>query len=401
MTSDWLDALNRASAESIAESLRYGVPPQGCVRHFTVGRSGELERLGWSLTNPTLDRGAALLVKADYGAGKSHLLQVVREMALESGYAVSLVEVNALEGVRFNRMDTIMGAVCERMEVPGGSAHGIGQLFDAFQNRSGETAESVAISGDGGWEYSDYLSAPGVYVALRAWVNSAARSVRDLVEDWLANPEPYRGQRQLLYKALVADLRSNFRDPRAEWQFYAEEVFAFHTGGHRNAWAALADFDLIARAAGLRGLVVLFDEFEDVVQNLNRRNHQQEAFLNLFRFFAGERFPGMAYFAVTPDFVAKCKAELMSRGVLDFDFGRFSRLPFFEMTEITEKDFLELAEKIRAVHAVAFDWHAADALPDIDLSRLADKLWSLQTPERVRLAIQGVVETLDELLESA
>lgn len=401
MTSEAPTALTRAEAESIIESLLYGVPPQGSIRHFTVGRKDELERLGQSLADPTQDRGAALLVKANYGAGKSHLLQVVREMALESSYAVSLVQVNALEGVRFNRMDTIMGAICRRMEVPGGSGIGIGRLFDAFQSRSDETAESSAISGDGAWEYSDYLSAPGVYVALRAWANSAAQSVRDLVEDWLANPPVYRSQRKPLYQALVADLRSQFRDPRAEWQFYADEVFAFHTGGHRNAWAALADFDLIARSAGLKGLVVLFDEFEDVIQNLARRDYQEEAFLNLFRFFAGERFPGMAYFAVTPDFVAKCKTELMSRGVLDFDFGRFSRLPFFEMTEITETDFLELAERIRAVHAVAFDWSAADALPDIELSRLADKLWSLRTPERVRLAIQGVVETLDELFESA
>lgn len=401
MTSDGLEALTRAEAESIVESLLYGVPPQGSVRRFTVGRKDELERLGQSLANPTQDRGSALLVKANYGAGKSHLLQVVRETALESNYAVSLVQVNALEGVRFNRMDTIMGAICRRMEVPSSTGTGIGRLFDVFQGRSDETAESIAVSGHGAWGYSDYLAAPGVYVALRAWANSAAQSVRDLVEDWLANPPAYRSQRKALHQALVADLTSHFRDPRADWQFYADEVFAFHTGGHRNAWAALADFDLIARSAGLSGLVVLFDEFEDVIQNLPRRDYQEEAFLNLFRFFAGERFPGMAYFAVTPDFVAKCKDELMSRGVIDFDFGRFARLPFFEMREITEKDFLELAEKIRAVHSTAFNWNAAAALPDIELSRLADKLWSLRTPERVRLAIQGVVETLDELFESA
>lgn len=400
MTSDAFGNLTRADAESIIEALRYGVPPPGWVRHFTVGRKNELERLRRSLTNPTQDSGAALLVKANYGAGKSHLLQVVRDMALESNYAVSLVQVNALEGVRFNRMDTILGAICQRMEVPDRSGIGIGQLFDDFDCRAYETDESTAISGDGAWEYSDYLSAPGVYVALRAWANSAARPVRDLVEDWLANPPAYRGQRKLLYQKLVADLRSHFRDSRAEWQFYADEVFLFHTGGHRNAWAALADFDLIARAAGLNGLVILFDEFEDVIQNLNRRDYQQEAFLNLFRFFAGERFPGMAYFAVTPDFVAKCKTELMTRGVFDFDFGLFSRLPFFEMTEISETEFLELAKKIRAVHAVAFDWSAADALSNRELSRLADKLWALRTPERVRHAIQGVVEALDELCES-
>jgi hypothetical protein len=401
VTSDSVDPLGRAEAESIIESLRFGIPPAGCVRRFTVGRREELKRLEKSLYNPTAERGAALLVKADYGAGKSHLLQVIREMALEAGYAVSLVQVNALEGVRFNRMDTIMGAVCARIEVPRAGGMGVGRLFDAFKNRATETVESKAVTCNGTWDYSDYLSAPGLYAGLRAWCNTGDQTIRDLIEDWLANPTAYRSQRKLLYQALVADLRSSFRDSRAEWQFYADEVFWFHTGGHRNAWGALADLDLVARSAGLRGVVILFDEFEDVIQNLNRRDYQEEAFLNLFRFFAGERFPGMTYFAVTPDFVAKCKVELMGRGVVDFDFGRFSRLPFFEMSEIAEKEFLDLATRIRDVHAVAFGWAAAKALADRDLSRLVDKLWSVRTPERVRFAIQGVVESLDALFEDS
>lgn len=399
MSDDPFSSITPGEADSIIESLRYGVPPQGLVRHFTVGRKKELDTLRSSLMSPTQEGGAALLVKANYGAGKSHLLQVIREMALESNHAVSLVQVNALEGVRFNRMDTILGAICKRMEVPDHEGLGIGQLFDAFDRREDETDESITISGDGSWDYSDYLSAPGVFVALRAWCNSTSQSVRYLVEDWLANPPAYRGQRKLLYQKLVADLRPHFRDSRAEWQFYADEVFLFHTGGHRNAWAALTDFDVIARASGLNGLVILFDEFEDVIQNLNRRDYQQEAFLNLFRFFAGERFPGMAYFAVTPDFVAKCKTELMTRGVFDFDFDIFSRLPFFEMGEISEADFFKLARTIRDVHGIAFGWDAKSTLPDRRLSRVAEKLWARRTPERVRLAIQGVVETLDQLYE--
>jgi len=401
VTDDGLDGLARADAESIIEILRYGLPPNGAIRVFTVGREDELGKLAKSMRNPTQDRGAALLVKANYGAGKSHLLRVVREMALESNFAVSLVQVNALEGVRFNRMDTIMGAICGRMEVPGDTRLGIGGLFDAFSRNQHHSGQFSDISSGGAWDYSDYLAAPGVYIALRAWINSANQSLHDLVHDWLTNPSAYRSQRKLLYQELVASLRSQFRDPRAEWQFYADEAFLFHTGGHRNAWAALDDFDLVARASGLNGLIILFDEFEDVIQNLNRRDYQQEAFLNLFRFFGGERFPGMTYFAVTPEFVSKCKTELMSRGVFDFDFDRFSRLPFFEMTTITGADFLQLAKKIRSVHAHAFNWSAITALSDSELSRLAETLWSVQTPERVRLAIQSVVAKLDEHFGSA
>lgn len=400
-----LAAFDRVTAERIIEQLRYGVPPPAHVRAFTVGRGTQLHALEESLGHPSEDKGSALLVKANYGSGKSHLLKVVREMALEAGYAVSLVVIDAQSGVRFNRMDTIFGAICRELEIRGEDQKGVGALFDAFaQSTSARMSREMQrtrerISSSGKWDLSDYLKSQAVYVALRAWVRSGGQVIRDLVHDWFANPENYRGQRKRLYHELVENRRSAFRDPRREWQFYADEVFAFHTGGHRQAWDALADFDTLARASGLRGFVLLFDEFEDVIQNLNRRNLQEAAFLNLFRFFDGDRFPGMSYFAVTPDFVEKCKSELLVRGVYDFDYGRFDKLPSFEMEPIQRSEFAELAERIRSVYGIAYDCDARRLLSDRDLGRTVDRLWAVQSPDRVRRAIQGIVKALDDRLD--
>ncbi len=395
------------TAEGIVEQLRYGVPPPDCVRLFTVGREAQLRELERSLTVPTNSHGSALLVKANYGGGKSHLLKVIREMALDAGYAVSLVVVNSQEGVRFNRLDTIVGSICREIEVAHSGKKGIGRLFDAFTQIPGTKLEEEIrqvrerISSRGRWDHSEYLKSPAIYVALRAWVATHQSEIHDLVEDWLSNPENYRGQRKVLYQRLVYDLRGKFRDPRNEWQFYADEVFLFHTGGHRQAWDAIADFDLIAKAGGLRGLVLLFDEFEDVIQNLNRRDLQQAAMVNLFRFFAGDRFPGMSYFAVTPDFAAKCKKELLRRGVYEFDYRLFDALPFFELEAVSEHEFLELAQKIRVVHGSAHGWNATTEYGTAELGRLVKKLWAVASPERVRRSIQGVVQALDERLEKA
>src|SRR5947208_2802224 len=104
------------TAEQIIESLRFGIPPSGHVRAFTVGREDQLQQLQDTLERGSDDAGA-LLLRANYGAGKTHLLRVTREIALELGYAVSVVDVNSQEGVRFNRMDTILGAVCRQIEV--------------------------------------------------------------------------------------------------------------------------------------------------------------------------------------------------------------------------------------------------------------------------------------------
>lgn len=89
-------------AERIIESLRCGTPPEGHVTEFTVGRGEEVNELKSILLSGSTN---ALLIKSNYGSGKTHLLRLTREMALSSGYAVSLITLDSKSGVRFNRMD--------------------------------------------------------------------------------------------------------------------------------------------------------------------------------------------------------------------------------------------------------------------------------------------------------
>src|SRR3712207_1493887 len=107
--------MNASEAQRVIESLRKGIPPDGYVRHFTVGRQSEIEDL-----SDRLRRGqpGALLLKANYGSGKTHLLHFIRETALAEGYAVSLVTLDAKSAVRFNRMDQVLGAICRGIESP-------------------------------------------------------------------------------------------------------------------------------------------------------------------------------------------------------------------------------------------------------------------------------------------
>ena len=63
----------------------------------------------WFVPLERTHRKRGLLIHANYGAGKSHLLRVLRELALERGFAVALIVADAQGGVRFNRMDTVFG----------------------------------------------------------------------------------------------------------------------------------------------------------------------------------------------------------------------------------------------------------------------------------------------------
>lgn len=385
------------TAEHVIEQLRYGIPPSGVTREFTVGRNDQIKQLVNSLEDRQ-DR--SLLIHANYGAGKSHLLHVLQELALERRFVVAFIVADANGDVQFNRMDTVLGEVCREIQVPGMDEKGIGTLFDVYRrvneaDLDGQIQEyRKNISSSNRWD-SDHgsLWAPGIYVALRAWLHrSNDQECREYIRDWLGRPHGRRPRD--LYLTLV----QQFDDPRPQWRFTRDDVFSFRARNYRSSWAALRDFDVLARCSGYRGLVLLVDEFEDVIYNLSRVSYKQEAFRNLFRFFAGRYSLGRSYFAVTPDFTLKFKEELRKRGVYD-DPPNFDELPCFRLDPIDINDVVSLAKKIRNVHSRAYGWRAEEEIDDDELEGYCVELMMTDSPNKIREVVVSVVALFDERLE--
>lgn len=386
-------------ARRVIESLRKGIPPDGFVRDFTVGRREEIKELQRRLSDAA---GTALLLKANYGAGKSHLIRFIREEALEQNYAVSVVALDSSSAIRFNRMDQIFGAICRSIEVPHQFAsRGIRSLFDFLKVEIGENENAdfwSRLSNRGKWDYSDVLESPALFVALRAYMTSDA-NVQMLVEDWMYNPSQYHTQRKILYECLVSGLRAYFRDPRSDKRFYADQVFIFNTQAYYQSWAALRDIDCLSRASGLKGLVILFDEFEDVITNLRNVAHQEAAFWNLFHFYSGKQFLGKSFYAVTPGFVEKCKIRLLEKGRWDMDLSMFDALPKFEMSPLDRKHLFSLGEKIVEIHGMAYEWDARSSVSRNDLEDWMKEATTVQLQDRTRQAITTTVKRLDTLFQ--
>lgn len=393
-----LAALSAAECERILAKLRNGIPPSGHVELFTVGRQEELGQLQRKLLRD--DAGGGLLLHANYGSGKTHLLRLTQDLALRAGFCVAFVEVSAQHGVRFNRMDTVVGAVSRAIQVPGRPEQGIRALFEAVVSAVEEdpdddhTDDRDDLTSSGRWNYSDVLGSEALYVAVRAYCVAEDDDARDLAVEWFSHPEKYRTQRRQLMDRLVDDLPVN--DPRGVSELY--RALTPHEDSHRGWWDALRGLDQLARLAGHRGLVLLFDEFEDVLHGFNNRNLEAQALRNMCEFFAGG-YVGGSFWSVTPDFVVKCQDHLFGKGVYDFPFKRLSRLPHFELSPIEFQDFLVLATRIVKTHAQAYAW---DAESEVDLARVARFLlqaWRPNEPQRVRLACRELVELLDEELE--
>ena len=408
--------MDAAQAQRVIESLRKGIPPDGFVRQFTVGRESEIrqltERIDSSITG-------ALLLKANYGSGKTHLLRFIREKALESGFAVSTITLDANAAVRFNRMDQIFGSVLRSIDFPQRQTKGPAALFEVmleamtsplyFTGSSYSDADRKAkldeLSTMGRWDYSRTLKSPALYVGLRAWIIGTLHgeeypTIAQEVEGWLCEPWNYYTRTTWLYERFVSGLRKHFRDPRAGWQFYRRgtDTFIFKGSDFRQSWDALADLHLLVKLAGLKGLVLLVDEFEDVIYNLKKINYQQDAFWNLFRLFDGE-FPGHSFYAVTPAFVEKCKNLLLSKHCWDYDFSRFDRLPTFEMSPLEVSELEELSMRILETHGIAYDWEPDLLMKYSHLRQIVHQAASLQIQDRARHTIVTVVKALDHLLE--
>lgn len=392
--------MTQEEARRAVESLRKGLPPTGWVRQFTVGRGSEIDDLRSRLQRAET---GALLLRANYGTGKTHMLRYIQEEALECGYAVSFVTLDANGAVRFSQMDQILGAVVRQLQTPQGPGPGgLGDLFDA----AGDAIKRDTLSSDHGfwysaalksrWETSYGFGAYAVFLALRSWYFTKDPVCKNIIIDWLTQPWQYRMQGRVLYQELVEEQRELFREQRSFEQLKQGGVFDFKALGYRHSWDALKDLQRIAVESGFRGLVLLFDEFESTVTDLRTCKPQLDAFQNLFDFFGGQRFDGMSFFAVTPDFVEKCNGLLRKRRIKDYDYGAFGRLPMFEMSPLDEEDLLGLAQTVVDTHAQAYEWKPNGILKSPAFARQLTDVAQSSSPARTRSFIERVVELCDD-----
>jgi hypothetical protein len=382
--------VERPEAFRIIESLRLGIPPDGAVRHFTVGRKEEIE----DLRRRVQTGGAGLLyIKANYGSGKTHLLRLLREHGLEHGYAVSLVGLDATASVRFNRMDQIVGAVMRGLRVPVSSDTGVRGLFDLvcreIQNsrvRGDTDGLWYRLTNRWKWNESDACESITMFVALRAWATGLP-AVQELVEDWLFQPWSYYGQRRRIYQELIGNLGRYFQDGHQE-RYYYPDAFKLSVQAYDQSWKFLRDLRMLTAAAGLKGVIILFDEFENMLTGLKRYDYQSDAFWNLLQFGRQKQFPGLSAFAITPGF-------FQTLGTL----SELRQFPTFEMQPLKVSQLQELAARIRDTHALAFGWDPQARIGDGALRAIVQKTAAVPVQDRSRQTIKQVVSALDAAFE--
>ncbi len=385
------------------EALRLGVVPHGDLRASSVGRDPELELVRSDL-DQAAKSGAARVFLGDYGAGKTHLLELIEREALHAGFLVGRATFDA-EYIMPSHPMRVYREVVSSLIYPDSDAStqpGLAPLFrKAVQD---EKIGAEVREGRRGLGTHLYLRPALHYFKALEGVDDPVP--RDLLLDWIS------GQRSEDNVELDAVMRALFRSSktfRGGARIYS--LKDFQPWAHVYSYL-LGGISVLARRSGYRGLVVLLDEAENF-----------DLLGTAARAFAETVFSCLALAALGPDGVTFDEKEIRKGGFspqrrLPLMFRRRQHLylvsamtpsttgeavlrrliPDERMTELgylSQESYHELSKRVAAVFETAYPEMAFGE----KLSRpLGDVLWSLMKNNHIdnpREATKLTIEFLD------
>ena len=243
-------SLERPVAMRILESLgSSGKPPDRGLSLINVGNESYLRILKREYLEGLLPAGGATfrIVQAGFGAGKTHFLYCVREMAWESDYAVADVVLSARE-CPFDKSLMVYRAVASKIALPPASMNDLPReglpfvLEELLDKRLGELGKEATRV----WVKEEIRRLPSDNAAFREAVTAFLLAILD--ED------------EVNQRVLAAWLLGQPVPPSKH-----RDVGVYESLSEANAFPILRSMTQLLPAMGVRGTVVLFDEGDRVM----------------------------------------------------------------------------------------------------------------------------------------
>jgi P-loop Domain of unknown function (DUF2791) len=354
--------LDHVQARRAIEALRAGVPSRDAVRALSAQQPQIESRFHQQLqalqqAAPEGRPSSGLLFAGDFGAGKSHLLTHLEQIALDENVVCSRVTIS--KEVPVFDPGRVFHAAVESMRVPRRNGSPLAEIADSLDV---EGAEYAAL---GHWVGRPDVGLNSRFAAtLYLYQQVKDPEVRDRIVAWWAG-DPLT----------VGELRAWLRELGTNGTYRLERIAAAELALQRARFLAR----LIA-TAGYGGWTVLFDEIELI----GRYSFKQRArsYAELGRWAGKSRLgsiPGIAsVFAITIDFDA---VVLQARGDSERIPGKLRatgaeadqllatqaetgmRLIAREAIRLRgpDRDAIEKArQEVRALHGRAYQWDPPD-----------------------------------------
>ena len=241
------DKLDRASARRIlAQMGENGKPPELGVAYVNAGNESYLRVIDTAYLQDLIcsDEGSSFkLVQGTYGAGKTHFLYCVRDLAWRRRLLTALVTISPKE-CPFNRPLAVYRAIAQRIErprtAPGDEVRGIDDLIrQAIEQRIADDGRD----GTGAWVDATLARTAFTRHSFRDAVVGFARAVIDRDEPGARRLAAWlRGEDLTLSEAKLSGL--------------------YEVPGNDNGFGMLRSLVQLVPRLGWQGSVLLLDEAE-------------------------------------------------------------------------------------------------------------------------------------------
>ncbi|MBC8353372.1 MAG: DUF2791 family P-loop domain-containing protein [Planctomycetes bacterium] len=281
VASNHLDTADPRLLRRAIQSLRTGLPPT-CMseRPLTVGFD-QISKMTNHFLRETEEHGSSIVIRGDYGQGKTFTLGLVEELALEQGFAVARTEIDAEEN-KLDKPQHIYRSLLNSLRLPGTNAVGGRVLAEAaFQ-----AVRKVAEHESNVWRQA---------TARRTWLNEHL-GCEPLA--WLFSDPQFLNKPKLV-AVLSGEKRGTVGEARAAHVLpgSARDWPTFFAGTQGDVGSyLLAGVGRLCRLLGFKGLVLILDEMEKW-QDLNWKAQSR----------AGNLLGGLIWGATARDGERECR----------------------------------------------------------------------------------------------
>ena len=392
-----LESYSAFQLRRVLERLREGLYDPLAVHLLTAHRAELDARLRQDLLNVEAGVGAHLCVCGPYGQGKSHTLAYLREAALQQGYAVSAVNLDARE-TPLHRFRQVYRALLQGLAFPAEPEKSVAyaSFIDAWNawvearaHRSEDRASALAALLPA--EMPHVFKA--ILVALVQPTLEVAPRQRGMARyrDFRPGEFPWALRRALEGETVpVVRLRAALKYRQVS--FYRQSSLAL--SDDESLLQMVLALPQLFRRMGYRGWVLLADEGEAISQV--RRPQRASGYRILHRLLCpNSPLPGFyPVFAFTPDFFQHLQEEDYSLPEFDRDYTQaWRQLSLYQLPSLSPAVWRDLCETLIALHAAAYGW-SADREHLLPLLMAGLSTLPLQEP---RSTFKALVDELDHV----
>jgi BREX system ATP-binding protein BrxC/D len=346
----------RPLARKIIETLgSFGTPPTDGIQHFNVGNKSLLDALDeFYLSSYLQDGGAAYkMVVGDYGAGKSHFLYCLRDIAWKRNFAVVKVDLSPTE-TPYNDQKLVYQAVANNI-IWHEAAAGVSDESGLMRFLEG-TLERIT----------------GSEISLDTLSNPLYRGLIDTLEMATVDSPAYQTAVIAYFDALIRQQEERL-DSLSRWLMgektspadtkILREIGVTGKIFRTNAFRMLRSLCQMIRALSYSGLILLFDEVDRMASVGGKAEKLATDTLREVIDRTREDLPGaMFIYAVPPQFINDIVPKYPALQQRVRAPGRFSHINHFspiislDHLDLNEDDLMmAIADKLIPIYEIAFE----------------------------------------------